>query len=277
MGLRFFVLSFLISFSLITLVGFLVLMRVIDPAPVQKITEDLPKITHTFTDSDSITVLAIGYSRKDPQAAFYSLIRFDAPNQRVLVTSIPADTEISDKEGQKTLLETAAYGGSSLLAERLSAALDITVDRWLRIEESAFSNLVDELGAVTYDCPKKVEYRDENGFLAYSMSEGKHIFFGEKLAGLIKYSGENAAERADEQSNILVSLFSQRLTSGSYDDFQTVFELLTASCETNINAFDLETRRAALEQITKDKTLNFVSLPFSQDLGEYKSSLSAYR
>ena len=277
MGLRFFVLSFLISFSLITLVGFLVLMRVIDPAPVQKITEDLPKITHTYTDSDSITVLAIGYSRKDPQAAFYSLIRFDAPNQRVLVTSIPADTEISDKEGQKTLLETAAYGGSALLAERLSATLDITVDRWLRIEESAFSNLVDELGAVTYDCPKKVEYRDENGFLAYSMSEGKHIFFGEKLAGLIKYSGENAAERADEQSNILVSLFSQRLTSGSYDDFQTVFELLTASCETNINAFDLETRRAALEQITKDKTLNFVSLPFSQDLGEYKSSLSAYR
>lgn len=277
MGLRFFVLSFLISFSLITLVGFLVLMRVIDPAPAQSITENLPKITHTYTDSDSITILAIGYSRKDTQTAFYSLIRLDAPNQRVLVTSIPADTEISDKEGQKTLLEIATYGGSALLVDRLSVALDITIDRWLRIEESAFSSLVDEFGAVTYDCPKKVEHYDENGFLAYSMSEGKHIFFGEKLAGLIKYSGENSIDRANEQSNILATVFSQRLTSGKYDDFQTAFELLMAGCETSINALDLETRRAALEQMTKDKTLNFVSLPFSQDLNEYKNSLSAYR
>ena len=277
MGLRFFVLSFLISFSLITLVGFLVLMRVITPAPAQSITENLPKITHTYTDSDSITILAIGYSRKDPETAFYSLIRLDAPNQRVVVTSIPAETEISDKEGQKTLIEIATYGGSSLLAERLSAALDVTVDRWLRIEESSFSSLVDELGAVTYDCPQKVEYRDENGFLAYSMSEGKHVFFGEKLTGLIKYSGLTATERANEQSSILVSLFSQRLKSGKYDDFQTAFELLMASCETNVNALDLEIRRAAFEQITKDKDISFTALPFLENREEYLKSLSAYR
>ena len=104
-------------------------MRVVDPAPAQKITENLPKISHTYTDSDSMTVLAIGYSRKDPQTAFYSLIRLDAPNQRVLVTSIPATTEISDKEGQKTLIEIATYGGSALLVDKLSSAFDITIDR----------------------------------------------------------------------------------------------------------------------------------------------------
>ena len=276
-GIRFFVLSFLTTFSLITAAGFLLLMRIIDPAPVQKITENLPKIEHTFTDSDSITILTIGYSRKDTQTAFYSLIRLDAPNQRVIVTSIPADTEISDKEGQKTLLEIATYGGSPALVQKLSSALDVTIDRWLRIEETSFANLVDEFGAVTYDCPQKVEYYDQNGFLAYSMSEGKHVLFGEKLCGLIRYSGTNAIERANEHSNIIVSLFSQRLKSGRYDDFQTAFELLMASCETSINAFDLENRRAAFEQMTTDKTLNFVSLPFSKDLDEYNNSLSAYR
>lgn len=281
MGLRFFVLSFLLTFSLITLVGFLVLMRVLNPTPAQSITENLPKISHTFTDSDSITVLAIGYSRKDPQTAYYSLIRLDAPNQRVLVTSIPADTVIGEREGQKTLSQISAYSGSSLLVDKLSTALDVKIDRYLRIEESAFSSLVDELGAVTYDCPKDVKHYDESGFLAYAMSKGKHVLFGEKLAGLIKYSGEDEIERANEQSNILASVFSQRLSSGKYDDFETVFELLMASGESSINAFDLEARRAAFEQITKDKDLSFVAVPFCSEQNVmtegYLKSLSVYK
>ena len=281
MGLRFFVLSFLATFSLITLVGFLVLMRVLNPTPAQSITENIPKIEHTFKDSDSMTVLAIGYSRKDPQRSYYSLIRLDAPSGRVYVSTIPADTKISEPEGRQTLSEISAYSGSASLLEKLETALDITIDRYLRIEETALSNLVDELGAVTYDCPQRVEYYDENGFLAYSMSEGKHVFFGEKLCGLIKYSGKNETDRANEQSNILCSLFSQRLSSGKYDDVQTVFELLLASCESNINAFDFEARRAALEQITKDKHLTFIAVPFSAEENvpsdEFLKSLSVYR
>ena len=282
MGLRFFVLSFLATFSMITLVGFLVLMRVLNPTPAQSITENIPKIEHTFKDSDSMTVLAIGYSRKDPQRSYYSLIRLEAPSGRVYVCTIPADTLISEEKGRQTLSEISAYSGSASLVEKLETALDLSVDRYLRIEESSFISLVDELGAVTYDCPKKVEYHDENGFLAYSMSEGKHVFFGEKLSGLIKYSGETEEERANEQSNILCSLFSQRLFSGKYDDVQAVFELLLAGCESSINAFDFEARRAALEQITKDKDLEFVAVPFSAEedntpSDEFLKSLSVYR
>ena len=280
-GLRFFVLSFLITFSMITLGGFLVLMRVINPAPAQSITENVPKSEHTYNDSDSITVLAIGYSRKDPQRSYYSLISLDAPSQRVYITTIPANTKIAEQEGRQTLAEISAYGGSASLLEKLETALNVTIDRYLRIEETAFSGLVDELGAVTYDCLEDVEYYDENGFLAYSMSKGKHVFFGEKLSGLIKYSGKNETDRANEQSEILCSLFSQRLSAGKYDDLQTVFELLLAGCESNINAFDIETRRAALEQIVKDKDLSFIAIDFSDENStpsdEFLKSLSVYR
>ena len=282
MGLRFFVLSFLATFSMITLVGFLVLLRVLNPAPAQSITENIPKIEHTFKDSDSMTVLAIGYSRKDPQRSYYSLIRLDAPSGRVYITTVPAETKIDELEGRQTLSEISAYSGSVSLLEKLETAFNLTIDRYLRIEESSFISLVDELGAVTYDCPKRVEYHDENGFLAYSMDKGKHVFFGEKLSGLIKYSGENETERANEQSNILCSLFSQRLSSGKYDDLQTVFELLLAGCESSINAFDFEARRAALEQITKDKDIEFIAVPFSAEQDntpsdEFLKSLSVYR
>ena len=282
MGLRYFILSFLITFSVVTVIAFLALMQVLNPAPAQSITEKVPKIEHSFSESDSITVLVTGYSRKQPQTAYYSLVRLDAPNQRVLVTSLPAETVISDQEGQSTLTEIAAYSGSSALTAKLSEALNVEIDRYLRIEETAFSDLVDSFGAVTYVCPKRVEYYDQNGFLAYSMSEGKHVFFGEKLCGLIKYSGSNSAERANEQSKILCELFSQRISSGAYTDIQAVFEELIGSCESSINAFDFEARRAALEQIVKDKDIRFTTIEFvptdDNTLNEeYLKSLSVYR
>ena len=272
MGVRYFVLSFLITFSVVTLIALAVLSRVLNPRPAQSITENLPKIEHSYTDSDSITVLCIGYSRKDPQTAYYSLIKLDAPNQRVLVTSLPADT----RAGEKTLMQISSHGGSAAVVEALARELEIKIDRYLRIEENSFASLVDELGSVTYDLKNTVEHYDENGQLAYSMNKGKHVFFGEKLCGLIKYSGKDEIERANEQSEILASLFSQRLTSGGYDDSQKIFEMVVNFSESNINVFDFENRRAAIEQITKDKDLSFVTIPFTAD-EEYHKALAVYR
>lgn len=277
MGVRYFVLSFLITFSLVTLIALAVLSRVLNPAPAQKITENLPKMEHNYTNSDSITVLCMGYSRKQPQMVFYSLIKLDAPNKRILITSIPADTKL----GEKTLTETASYSGSAMATEAVAEAFDVKIDRYLRIEETSFSSIVDALGAVTIDLENAVEHYDENGFLAYSMNKGKHVFFGEKLCGLIRYSGKDEIERANAQSEILASLFSQRLTSGKYDDPQKIFETVINSSQTNINVFDFENRRAAFEQMTKDKDFSFVAVPFSADENipsdEFLKSLSVYR
>ena len=278
MGVRYFVLSFLITFSVVTLIALAVLSRVLNPAPAQNITENVPKMEHNYTDSDSITVLCIGYSRKQPQTAFYSLIKLDAPNRRVLITSIPADAKL----GEKTLTETASYSGSATATDTLAKAFDVKIDRYLRIEETAFSSIVDTLGAVTVDLENAVEHYDENGFLAYSMNKGKHVFFGEKLCGLIRYSGRDETERANAQSEILASLFSQRLEAGKYDDPQKIFETVIQSSETNINVFDFENRRAAIEQIVKDKDFSFTTIPFSSNEDntpseEYLKSLSAYR
>ena len=150
------------------------------------------------------------------------------------------------------------------------------------IEENSFSSIVDTLGAVTIDLENAVEHYDENGFLAFSMNKGRHVFFGEKLCGLIRYSGKDQIERANAQSNILASLFSQRLEAGKYDDPQKIFETVVNSSESNINVFDFENRRAAIEQIVKDKDFTFTAIPFIADEDqipseEYLKSLSAYR
>ncbi len=278
MGIRYFVLSFLITFSLVTLIALAVLSSVLNPAPAQNITDKVPKMEHNYTDSDNITVLCIGYSRKQPQTAYYSLIKLDAPNKRVLITSFPADTKL----GKKTLTETASYSGSAAVTEALAKTLDVKIDRYLRIEENSFSSIVDALGAVTIDLENAVEHYDENGFLAYSMNKGRHVFFGEKLYGLIRYSGKDEIERANAQSNILASLFSQRLEAGKYDDPQKIFETVVNSSESNINVFDFENRRAAIEQIVKDRDFTFTVIPFIADEDqtpseEYLKSLSAYR
>ena len=278
MGVRYFILSFLITFSLVTLIALAVLSNILNPAPAQKITDDVPKMEHNYTDSDSITVLCIGYSRKEPQTAYYSLIKLDAPNKRVLITSIPAETKLGDK----TLAETASYSGSAAATDTLAKTLDVKIDRYLRIEENSFSSIVDSLGAVTVDLENAVEHYDENGFLDYSMNKGRHVFFGEKLCGLIRYSGKDGVERANEQSEILASLFSQRLKAGKYDDPQKIFETVVNSSESNINVFDFENRRAAIEQIVKDKDFSFTVIPFSENedktpTEEYLKSLSAYR
>ena len=278
MGVRYFLLSFLITFSVVTLIALAVLSNLLNPAPAHNITDNVPKFEHNYTDSDSITVLCIGYSRKQPQTAYYSLLKLDAPNKRVLVTSIPADTKI----GEKTLTETASYSGSAAATEALAKALDIKIDRYLRIEETSFSSIVDTLGAVTIDLENAVEHYDENGFLDYSMNKGRHVFFGERLCGLIRYSGKDETERANAQSAILASLFSQRLESGKYDDPQKIFETVINSSESNINVFDFENRRAAIEQITKDKDISFVTISFAANEDktpseEYLKSMSAYK
>lgn len=282
MGLRYFLLSFLITFSVITLIGFFVIAEVINPSQTLTPTDNVKKENYTFTDSDSFTLLCIGWQRDDVQAAFYSLIRLDAPQKRIYITSFPADTATGEKDGRKTARQTAAYGGTSALVASFEEVFDIEIDRFIKIEEASFAALADRLGSVTYDCGEKVEHYDENGFLEYSMSAGRHIFFGEKLCGLIKYSGNDEISRANEQSRILAAALSCWLDRTSPDELQALFELILSITDSNITAFDFENRKNALTKLLSQKDFSLHTVDFFADeklcvTDKYTNSLSVYR
>ena len=125
------------------------------------------------------------------------LIRFDPSDRSINILSIPRDTQVPIPNYGVTKINAAnVYGGAELAREVVSGKLNgVEIDHYVRLDTSGLSALVNALGGIEVNVPKRMKYVDKTQKLNIDLYAGKQILNGEQAEGFARF-------RQDEEADI---------------------------------------------------------------------------
>ena len=248
---RYFLISFLITFCLVTLFSFISLVspdkQTLTPAP------DTPK-TYTPTKTHDMTVLLIG----EGKSKNYALLKASAEQNTLYLMSLPNQMKINDK----TLSQTQEYLGAGYLKTTLNEHFGIEIDNFIRISEKTFVKVLDTLGAMPLKTSDDI-FSYEHSF---SLSKGEHILPFEKVIGVMKHNTEQGENyRLNEQTKILCEIVNKKINLEKIPIPQEFFNMAINLVDTDITAFDFDLRRDFITAFLENPKAVPLEMEFSED------------
>ena len=125
------------------------------------------------------------------------LIRLDPALRSVKILSIPRDTQVPIPDYGVTKINAAnVYGGAELAQEVVSEKLNgVQIDRYVRVDTQGLAALVDALGGIEVNVPKRMKYEDKTQKLKIDLYAGMQTLNGEQAEGFSRF-------RYDEEGDI---------------------------------------------------------------------------
>ncbi len=162
--------------------------------------------------------LAAGFDEVSGLADVIMLISFDTENLRVNIVQIPRDTyfNCTERSYKKINGAISALGGIDKFAEELEAAFGIEIDHTVEFTLAALGELVDLVGGVKVNIPRKMEYSDPDQNLYIYLEPGEHLLDGERAQQFVRFrSGyiRGDIDRIDAQK-IFMAAFLEKITTG---------------------------------------------------------------
>ena len=168
------------------------------------------------------------------------LITFNPKTINATMMSIPRDSYVpiacfNDKAENK-ITHAAAYGNDCMI-NTIEEYFDINIDYYAKINFKGFVKLIDAVGGVTVDVPKKLctDSSDRTGEIC--INKGVQTLSGEKalvFARNRKQLGNGDFGRAQHQQEIVQALLEKLKTINSISDFSTILDTISNSMDTNL-------------------------------------------
>lgn len=223
------------------------------PAPLARILpEGHPPAQAAPTDSQrtpgSLTLLVMGTDRTATGNALRGntdtllLVHLNPDQQKVKVLSIPRDTRV-DIPGHRTFKVNAAnpWGGPQLAVTTVQNFLKVPIDRYLLLDLSAVSDVVDALGGLEVEIPKRMAYVDHAGGLRIDLHEGRQRLNGEQVEAFLRFrhDGQGDIGRVGRQQALLREAMPQVLHPLNWMKYPKLWAIVKAHCETDLTSQDV--------------------------------------
>ncbi len=142
------------------------------------------------------------------------LVRVDPDSQNLSVLSIPRDTRVQiPGHGMDKINQANAEGGAVLAAQTIAYNLgDIPIDRYVRINTTAFREMVDLIGGIEVNVPKRMEYTDQTQQLYIDLYPGWQTLNGDQAEQFARYRNTTGDVGRVQRQQILLRALRERLT-----------------------------------------------------------------
>jgi LCP family protein required for cell wall assembly len=173
---------------------------------------------------DYLSVLIIGsdaHLEYDPgrsDTIMWALI--DLRGKKVDILSIPRDTLVripSSKGGYFDKIAHAySHGGSKLVRQAVEKFLGIKIDQVVRVDYNGFIKIIDNIGGVTVDVEKQMDYDDRAGDLHIHLKKGRQLLNGEKALEYVRYRHDALGDlaRIQRQQKLIAAIKDKGLRIG---------------------------------------------------------------
>lgn len=178
------------------------------------------------------------------------LASYDIPNQQLSVMSIPRDTLVNVSWDIKKINSVYnMYGGGDegmeALKEEVSQLVGFIPDYTFVVEWEAVGKLVDAVGGVYFDVPRRMYYNDLSQNFKIDLQEGYQLIDGDKAMQLLRWR-----HNSDDNGNILNSGYA----NGDLGRIETQQAFLQAAIE------------QCLQNITDVKTITGIAQIFFENV-----------
>ncbi|MGK7888265.1 MAG: LCP family protein [Leptolyngbyaceae cyanobacterium] len=204
------------------------------------------------------------------------LVQLNPEENTVNVLSIPRDTQVQfpDEVGVTKINHANLVGGPRLAAKVVSHNLaGVEIDRYVRINTTAFRELVDAVGGVEITVPTDMNYTDQTQGLYIDLAAGKQVLMGDEAEQFARFRGDTFGDigRVQRQQQLLGALRDRLMSANILPRIPSIVQLLRAQIDTNLTSEEfLAILNFALEMEQDDFRMVMLPGTFSQD--EYLAS-----
>lgn len=261
--------------------------------------------------TEPFTMLIIGVDSENEglnaNAAFNGdtlmLLTFNPKTLNATIFSIPRDTYVPiacRKNAENKINSSAAYGTKCVI-DTIEQLMDVKIDYYVKINFGGVIGLVDSLGGIDVDVPKKFcesdRYRRE-GKYSICLDKGYQHLNGDQALALARHRHtllRGDIDRTKNQQIVVEAIAKKMIKSTSFNDFKEILDKISNNIATNIERDQLlsfyDTIKKMLlnslngeEIITIQKTyMEYYDLPiytsygYISCIGYYSKSLEAIK
>lgn len=137
------------------------------------------------------TILISGVDNAGGGSDTNLLARFDAPNRRIDVVSLPRDTLLHTERYSNKLNYAYASGGTERLRGDVERLLGVPVDFYVTVDLRGFVALVDRIGGVDFEIPVDMNYDDPAQNLHIHYAKGLRHLNGQQAMEVVRWRKNN--------------------------------------------------------------------------------------
>ncbi|URR36442.1 LCP family protein [Thermosynechococcus sp. HN-54] len=171
------------------------------------------------------------------------LARFNPENGTITVLSIPRDTRVNiPGYGIDKINAANVYGDVDLTVRVVSQTLNYTpVDRYIRIDTGAFRELVDLVGGVEVNVPKRMVYTDHTQKLYIDLQPGLQTLNGEQAEGFVRFRYDELGDigRAQRQQMLIKALQKKLANPVMLTQLPKIYSVLQKYVDTDLTFAEL--------------------------------------
>ncbi len=151
------------------------------------------------------TIAVFGIDEDGTRTDVIFVVNFNSKTNKVKVLSIPRDTKVQWSEAQRSKLkeykgtniytskinEMTAYGGMEHIRDftinQIENMVGVKIDNYIVINLEAFRKIVDTIGGVEVDVPRRMRYTDNAQGLFINLDAGFQTLDGKKAEQLVRF------------------------------------------------------------------------------------------
>lgn len=210
----------------------------------KKLPEPTPRQITTTSYADNHTILFILDEPEKKKCSETFMLMRSVPKDKTLVfIGLPTNTITVVDDTQQSLVDSYKSGGASSAVNFTEQLFGITVDRYMKLDSTAFVKLCDILGGVVY--PVSADIAGFNG-------DGSEQYLNaEQIDKLVTYSifKEGEVERAYTASSVISAMVNQASGMRISDNLDNTFNTMVNMTDTNITAVDYKTHKIAIKNM----------------------------
>lgn len=164
--------------------------------------------------------------------------RFDPYRNSYSVLSIPRDTMVEiPGQGTQKINGANALGGPKLAEQTVTNLLGVPIDHYVVINVHGLVELVDELGGLEVDIPKRMKYRDRSAKLNIDLQPGVHKLTGTEAMGFVRFRHDELGDigRVQRQEIFIHALTKKALEPESWAKLPQLLVLADKHIQTDMS------------------------------------------
>lgn len=157
---------------------------------------------------------------------------------RVNILNIPRDTKIRiNKKRREKINFLNAIGGPKLTKRNLEKLLGIKIDYYVIVNLKGLSKLIDSIGGIVVDVPKRMKYTDRTAMLYIDLKPGKQLLNGEEAIQFVRFRHDGLGDigRIKRQQQFTKAIIKKFMDPVVFAKLPTLASKFKGTVLTNIN------------------------------------------
>ena len=213
------------------------------------------------------------------------LVRFDVPNKRIDLVSLPRDTLLHNEYRNNKLNFAYAKGGTELLMEQIENLLGIPVDFYVTVNLKGFIALVDQIDGVDFDIPINMDYDDPYQDLHIHFTKGPRHLNGQEAMEVVRFRHNNDGTgygtedigRIGTQQAFLKAVAKQLLQIGNVKNIPALVDIFYTYVKTDLTTTASTFRSRRSLRSTKPSGTFAAASPREKNIRELETFSSEFR